>query len=661
MRTRRLFGVIVGMVSLLGAARAEPAPPIPDPNAQPSLASGLDGSVHAVWAEGPLGSQVIQYSLWNGSVWSEPEGVVSDTSVSGLKVLVRSEDVVCVYWTVIGLLETCRVSGVWTEPVEIAREAASTEFRPAYTPSGELRLLHVEPPTGVYYGDIQLNPGDEVVTFPRFVVDSDGGLHAFWFDFSPDRGWVWSFSSDDGSTWTTPESLSTTLPQASGTLVGIDGSSGVHSVLVSGFELESRHWTPESGWSEVEVVDFTPGAIGGDLAVGQSGALTVVTATGGGALEFVRPPGGSWSEAEVIPGTEGLNIDAVLAASEGNGRVMVLWHELGAVGFNQTALGEESLVSSIPSPLEISLDPIVVAASAALTAGVIFLVPFPAEIFNNTLADHYDEIRGWFRRRPRAEPRTGFWDRPLGLVLFLLGCSLLYGFLDPGFGANTASLVLFVGLFAGVVLTTVGFAIPTILARHSRDGEWGRPRPLPLALVVGIGCVVISRAVGFVPGYLYAVVIGLVFLHEATKREEAREVMVSSIVLLALALGSWVGLGVVRSDMADGWAFEISEAALAMTVTSAFEALAIGLLPIRGMPGSVLFAERKRVWLIVWGVSVFAFFHFIIDPSNGYLAESSLVPVVTTVSLLVVFSVLSLGLWGFFNLRTRRRARPERA
>jgi hypothetical protein len=605
-----------------------------------------------------LGSQEIQYSVWNGSVWSEPEEVVSDASVSGLTVLVRSEDEVCVYWTVIALVEICRVSGVWTEPVEIASEAASTEFRVAYTPGGELRILHLEPPTGVYYGDTQLNPGDEVVTFPRFVVDSDGGLHAFWLDFTPDRGWVWSYSSDDGSSWTTPESLSTTLPQASGTLVDIDSNGGVHSVLISGFELESRHWTLGSGWSDVEVVEFTPGAIGGDLAVDQSGALTVVAATSGGVLQFVRLPGVGWSDPEVVTGTEGRNIDDVLAASEGNGAV-VLWHELGAVGFNQTGLGGESLVSSIPSPNEVNLDPVVVAASLALSAGVIFLVPFPAEIFNNTLADHYDEIRGWFRRS-QGEPSPGFWDRPLGLLLFLLGCSLLYGFLDPRFGANTASLVVWMGLFVGVLLTTVGFATPTILARHSRVGEWGRPRALPLALVIGAMCVLISRLVGFVPGYLYAVVIGLVFLHEATRSEAAREVMVSSLVLLALALGSWVGLGVIRTGSATGWAFDISEAALAMTTASAFEALAIGLLPIRGMPGSVLFAERKRVWIVVWGISVFAFFHFLVNPSNGYLVESSLVPVVTTVSLLVLFSVLSLGLWGFFNLRTKRRARPER-
>jgi hypothetical protein len=64
-----------------------------------------------------------------------------------------------------------------------------------------------------------------------------------------------------------------------------------------------------------------------------------------------------------------------------------------------------------------------------------------------------------------------------------------------------------------------------------------------------------------------------------------------------------------------------------------------------------LFAERKGVWLVLWAVSVFAFFHFIINPVNGYLVESTLVPLATTIGLLVLFTLVSLGLWGFFNLR----------
>ena len=69
-----------------------------------------------------------------------------------------------------------------------------------------------------------------------------------------------------------------------------------------------------------------------------------------------------------------------------------------------------SLVGSVPSPDAINLDPVVVAASVALTAGLLFLVPFPAEIFNNTLVDHHDQIRSWFRRK---KERWGhIWQKP---------------------------------------------------------------------------------------------------------------------------------------------------------------------------------------------------------------------------------------------------------
>jgi hypothetical protein len=232
----------------------------------------------------------------------------------------------------------------------------------------------------------------------------------------------------------------------------------------------------------------------------------------------------------------------------------------------------------------------------------------------------------------------------------------LYGFLDPGFGLDTGSAVTFVGLLAGVAITTAGFAVPTLLARRAATGEWGRLRALPLALVVGAACVLVSRSVQFVPGYLYAIVIGLVFIGEVGRDQEAREVRATGITLLVVALASWVGLGLVRGGGSGGWVTEVGEAALAMTVVAAFEALAIGLLPLRGLPGLALFSERKTWWVVIWGVSVLAFFHFIINPQNGYLVDATLVPVMTTIGLLALFALLSLGLWGYFALRRRRTA-----
>jgi hypothetical protein len=38
----------------------------------------------------------------------------------------------------------------------------------------------------------------------------------------------------------------------------------------------------------------------------------------------------------------------------------------------------------VPDPLAISLDPVLIAQTAVITAGVVFLVPFPAALFNAT-------------------------------------------------------------------------------------------------------------------------------------------------------------------------------------------------------------------------------------------------------------------------------------
>jgi hypothetical protein len=559
----------------------------------------------------------------------------------------------CVLWTLISLSQSCRENEAWSPPAEVARETAAADFAPAYGPDGRLRVFHIEPPNGAFYGDQRLNPADEIVTFGEFTVDAGGGLHAFWYDFAEGRGWVWSHSTDDGLTWAPFESLSTSLPQSSGTLVGSDPSGAVHSVLVSAFTVEHRRWRAASGWSDPQVVDFTPGAIDGALAIGATGEVTVATATSEGALTFTLPPGGEWLAQGVVAATEGRSIDAVLAAPE-DGGVTVLWHEVGATSFNQARVGGRSLVSAVPAPADLNLDPVVIATSVALTAGVLFLVPFPAEVFNNTLAEHHDEIRRWFRRRRSASLSKTLWDRPAGVALFVVASALLYGFLDPGFGLKGASVATFMGLLIGVVVTTMGFALPTLFMRKAKTREWGRLRALPVALVVGVACVVVSRVIGFLPGYLYGIVLGLAFTGEVSEEDEAREVAVSAIVVLVVALASWMALGAVRSTDDVGFSSDIAEAALATVTVSAFEALAIGLLPISGMPGKHLFTSRKKWWLAIWGISVLAFFHALVNPQSGYLSDAALVPVATTIGLLVAFAIVSFGLWGFFTLRQRR-------
>ena len=66
----------------------------------------------------------------------------------------------------------------------------------------------------------------------------------------------------------------------------------------------------------------------------------------------------------------------------------------------------ESFTQSVPAPNEIVLDPVIVAQSVAIAAGVILLVPFPSALFNSTLEENYDEvmagvarIKAWVHRQ----------------------------------------------------------------------------------------------------------------------------------------------------------------------------------------------------------------------------------------------------------------------
>lgn len=370
---------------------------------------------------------------------------------------------------------------------------------------------------------------------------------------------------------------------------------------------------------------------------------------------MTRVVGGGPNPGTGFPPLETQLSAATRLAPTGDGDLLILTDD-GRVLLQSPGAGASTasdLIESVPSPAAINLDPIVVATSVALTAGMLFLVPFPAEMFNDTLASHYDQIRGWFRRRKREEEGgRSFWAGPIGLILSILVMALLYGFLDPSFGLKPESVPTFFGLLLGVLVVTLGFALPTMVMRRVRAGEWGRLRALPIALLIGVACVVLSRLIGFLPGYLYGIVLGLVFGHEVGEGQEAAEVTVTSVILLAIALGSWFALGAVRAS--EGGSFgDLAEAALAMITISAFEGLVFGLLPIHGMPGRALFAHRKWLWLVVWGISVLVFFHVLINPQSGYLASTALVPVATTYGLLVVFTLISVGLWAYFRDRDK--------
>ncbi|HEU5326124.1 MAG TPA: FGLLP motif-containing membrane protein [Candidatus Limnocylindria bacterium] len=307
--------------------------------------------------------------------------------------------------------------------------------------------------------------------------------------------------------------------------------------------------------------------------------------------------------------------------------------------------------SSVPTAADVSTDPAVLLQSALLAALLVFLMPFPSQLFNSTLETHEDEVRRWLRldRVGGAASRIGaFWASWPGVIAFTLLATLLYAFLDPAFGLDVGSLATFLGMLLGIILVTAAFSIPVALA-HRRHGDRPSVKVVPISLLVGVACVLLSRLTGFQPGYLYGLLIGLAFARELSAAEEGRATAIGAALMLATAVACWLALGVVPTGGA--FALVVVRTALAALMVAGLEGVVFGLLPMRFLPGEPLYAWNRIAWAALLGMGAFAFFHILINPASGYLSDTSRTPLFTVAALLLGFSLVSVGFWAWFRFR----------
>ncbi len=325
-----------------------------------------------------------------------------------------------------------------------------------------------------------------------------------------------------------------------------------------------------------------------------------------------------------------------------------------------TKLHRPALMSSLPQPRDISLDPERLATSALIAVAFVALFAFPAQLFNATLEENYDEVRGWFGLAPRQsdyEPK----HRGLLFLALLASAGLLSAALSRDFGLNRTTLVTTASMGVAMLVTGLGFTVPTVLYMRRRFHEWGRLQALPGSILVGIVTVVVSRLVGFeTPGYIYGLLGGLVFYGTLDRRSEGRLTALTSVIVLTVTLGAWLARVPVSSVASQPhpplWAL-VLELVLGGIFLMGLEGLAIELFPLRYFDGSRIQAWRTAVWAVLFTIAVFVVVHVLLSAGSGYVGRTDNLgarPVV--VALLVGFSMLSLTFWGYFRFRPEREA-----
>ena len=239
--------------------------------------------------------------------------------------------------------------------------------------------------------------------------------------------------------------------------------------------------------------------------------------------------------------------------------------------------------------------------------------------------------------------------------------ALISSFLSPNLGFTESSLATYVGFLIALVVVLISFEVPAILEHRRVTGERGRLRVLPWALLVAAIFVLISRLAALQPGYLWGVVLGVVFLRTDTSADEGREQAAGALWTLIVAVLAWLALGWVRTTQGtDATFFNIAaQTALAAIIVSGLEAVAFGMMPFRFMPGVAIYRWNRLIWGLLFGASLFAFFHILIGPTSGYLSSLSAPAWLAALGVFAAFGAFTVLFWAWFRFRPSPVAEAE--
>jgi hypothetical protein len=247
------------------------------------------------------------------------------------------------------------------------------------------------------------------------------------------------------------------------------------------------------------------------------------------------------------------------------------------------------------------------------------------------------------------------------LAIAIGAAALISSFLSPNLGFSEASLATYVGFLVALVVVLVSFEVPAILEHRRVTGEVGRLRVLPWALAVAALFVLVSRLAALQPGYLWGVVLGVVFMRTDTSADEGREQAAGAAWTLIVAVVAWLALGAVRASGGSDSTFVnvATQTALAAIVVSALEAVAFGMMPFRFMPGVAIYRWNRLIWAVLFGASLFAFFHILIGPTSGYLSTLSGPAWLAALGVFAAFGLFTILFWAWFRFRPAPVAEGE--
>ncbi len=323
---------------------------------------------------------------------------------------------------------------------------------------------------------------------------------------------------------------------------------------------------------------------------------------------------------------------------------------------------EESTFLGLPTPGQ-ALTLKNVLDAAVLSVLLMLLVMFPSTLFNHTLEANIDEIRAWLppwlrapteqeQRRRAARAKPSLWHSWKGFVIYMLIAGVLYSLMQPGWGANWATLHTLSGFLVGIAVSTLtGVAMTrTYLRRYGK--VVGHMEVEMATLAFALICVVVSRLANFTPGYFYGVLALYIPAHKPSTHDSRRMTVRGLQLTYTLAVGGFLLFGPLqRLARGGGFVRQLPQSLAGGLVTGAVQTIVIGLIPLRFLPGHQLKQWNQKVWATSYLGGAFLFSLVLLHPGLVNAKEAS---IVWTIGLAGFFAAGSVGFWWFFRQRALR-------
>lgn len=319
------------------------------------------------------------------------------------------------------------------------------------------------------------------------------------------------------------------------------------------------------------------------------------------------------------------------------------------------------VLSAVPRFEEIATDTGTVATNLAL-AGVTLWVLFSSVLLNQVLQEHRSEIDERTSRLTRplrrfrgGSARTSTLRRTLEPVLILALTGIIYGLLDPGFGLNRSSALLFLSVILGVGVVTYACSGVEALMTRRTFGVAAAVRPYPASLAIAIASVAISRIIGLQPGVVYGFAASCAIIGPGgiDERRQGRVTIFPVLTAILLSVTAWLAIEPLRANASVSSSFpgQVGIAAGIIVFIGGLEGVAFNMIPLSVTDGGKLFRWRPPVWAAVAMLASFLFWHVVINRDRQFFDALRQAESLAVLALFLLYTSLSIGLWAYFRWR----------